>query len=313
MPRACLKFLLLIAVLLPISSAAFELPRELKGEVRKLFSQMTPPLPASEFGKLPDGLEIVEGKGYRGLKLKQGKLELRVHTWLDDVGLLENYNRTDSEMKANGEVEVLTAAINGAFYSPRGVLGQLISETRLPPGVLQVPGILSRSFLATFRGAKKRQFWYLGETSMKAHELFDPYNRSKAWFNTSTVFDSVIDNLIGGGGWILRDRQDVHMEAYERQRFRFRKEDQTSRKTVIAQDSDRNMYFLVFETGHNFHMVARTFVKDPAFAKVRDAIFLDGGSSSTIVLNGKYLVAPLYVVDKARFSCIQVLVPPTTW
>lgn len=305
--RLLVALMLLLPVFLTANAAAFELNGELKSGVRKLFSQVATRLPASEFGKLPEGLEILEGTGFRGIKIRQGKLEIRVHTWLDDTGLMENYNRS----KADGED--IIAAVNGAFYSPRGVLGQVISDGRLPGGLIQIPGKLSRCFVASFRGAKNHQFWYLGETSLKSEELMIPGEKPKVWYNVPSNYGSVIDNLVGGGGWILRSREDVHMEAYDRQRFRFRKEDQTSRKTVVGQDCDRNLYFLVFDDGYNFHMVARTFVKEPVFAKVRDVIFLDGGSSSAIVLNGKYLVPPLYVVDKARFTCIQVLVPPTTW
>jgi hypothetical protein len=122
-----------------------------------------------------------------------------------------------------------------------------------------------------------------------------------------------IDQLLGGGGWVLRSRHDVHRESYERQRFLFRREDQTSRHTIIAQDSDRNLYLLVFEEGQNLHMIARTLVKEPVFSKVKDAIFLDGGASSAIVLNQKYLVSPLYVIDKARFSAIQVFISDAKW
>ncbi len=305
--RSLCLFLMLAAGLAPLH--AFEL----KSAIRNVFSQAVSKMPLPDFGKLPEGLEIIDGEGYRGIKIMQGKLEARVHTWYDNTGLLENYQRREREAIENGEFDVLVAAINGTFYSPRGVLGQVIGESRIPGGILQIPGKLSRCFFATFRGAKKRQFWYLGETSLNASELLDRNNRSRIWFNTATIFDSTIDNFIGGGGWILRDRKDVHMEAYERQRFRFRREDQISRKTVIAQDDRRNLFFLVFEDGHNFHMVARTFIKEKVFENVREAIFLDGGSSSAIVLKGKYLVPPLYVIDKARFTSIQVVVPPTTW
>lgn len=289
-------------------STAFELNQSsIKGGIRKVFSQIVEKPPASSFGKLPDGLTIIEGEGYRGLKAVQGKLELRVHTWSEDTGLLENYR-----LARESGLEVV-AAVNGTFYSSRGILGQAISDGALPVGIKLIPGLLSRCFIATFRAAKGRQFWYLGETSLQPADTIRFSFKEKGWFNVPEIYDGTIDNLIGGGGWILRNRKDVHMEAYDRQRFRFRNEDQTSRKTVIAQDSDRNLYFLVFEDGFSFHMVARTLAKEPEFEKVREAIFLDGGSSSAIVLKDKYLVPPLYMIDKARLSCIQIIVPPTTW
>jgi len=298
----------LIFALLPIACKAFELnPGNLKIGIRKVLSQVVEKPAPESFGKLPDGLTIIEGNGYRGLKIIPGKLEFRVHTWPDDTGLLANYRL----VKESG-LEIV-AAINGTFYSGRGILGQAISDGELPVGIKLIPGLLSRCFLASFRAVKGRQFWYLGETSLQPPDTLRFSFKEKAWFNVPEIYDGTIDNLIGGGGWILRNRKDVHMESYDRQRFRFRKEDQTARKTVIAQDSERNLYFIVFEDGFTFHMVARTFAKEGVFANVRDAIFLDGGSSSAIVLKDKYLVPPLYMLDRARFSCIQILVPATTW
>lgn len=301
-------FLMAFFVGFSLTSSAFEIsPGNLKAGIRKVLSQVVEKPPVESFGRLPEGLTIIEGKGYRGLKAVQGKLELRVHTWSDDTGLLENY-----KLAKESGMEIV-AAVNGTFYSSRGILGQAVSDGALPHGIQLVPGLLSRCFLATFRAAKGRQFWYLGETSLQPSEVVRFSFKEKAWFNVPEIYDGTIDNLIGGGGWIMRNRKDVHMESYERQRFRFRKEDQTARKTVIAQDSERNLYFIVFEDGFTFHMVARTFAKEEVFAHVREAVFLDGGSSSAIVLKDKYLVPPLYMLDRARFSCIQIIVPPTTW
>ena len=283
-----------------------ELKVGLKGGVRRLFENMNKNLSVKEFGKLPDGLSIVEGNGFRGIKITQGLLEFRAYTWLDNTGLLENYNRCLEDGDS------IVAAINGSFYSERGVLGQVIQDGQIPR-LKQIPGRLSRCFVCAYRGAKNAQYWYLGETSLSAIELMTPHNKEMVWFNGAADSSVRCDNLLGGGGWILRDRKDTHWEAVERQFFRFRQEDQTSRKTVVAQDSERNLYFIVFEAGFTLHQVAREFVKNDVFKDIEDAIFLDGGSSSCIVLNGKYLVAPLYMVDKARFSCIQILKPTLIW
>ncbi len=303
-----LKFYVLLLVLVLFSGTcnAFDLRSGLKENVRKAFASIASKPAAAEFGKLPPGLTIIEGDGYRGIKIVQGQLEIRVHTWKDDTGLLENFN------KAKEEGHEVVAAINGTFYASRGALGQLVSDAALPD-VRQVPGYLSRCFLSSFRAMKNRQFWYIGETSLQKGDLLRFAFKEKAWFNVPEIYDGIIDNLIGGGGWILRNRRDVHQESYERQRFRFRHSDKTARKTVIAQDSNRDLYFIVFDDGFTFHRVARTLVKDDVFSLVREAFFLDGGSSSAIVLNGKYLVPPLLVIDKARFSCIQVLLPVTPW
>ncbi len=286
---------------------AFELKSQLKEGARQVLANMSQRVSLAELGALPAGFEIIEGTAYRGFKIHQGKLEIRVHTWNDDTGLLENYQRS-AEEGAN-----IVAAVNGTFFSSRGVLGSVVSDGGIPADLYQSPGQLSRCFIASFRGEKNRQTWYLGETSLTDGNLLGLGFKERGWFNVPNVFASHCDNLLGGGGWVLRERKDVHMEAYERQRFRFGRADQKSRKTVIAQDSERNLYFLVFETGNTFHMVARTLVKDKVFVNVREAIFLDGGSSSAIVVKGKYLVPPLYMVDRARFSCIQILVPDLTW
>lgn len=280
---------------------------EVKDGMRNLFGKVAGVMDETEFGPMPDGVEIIKIKGCKGLKIVQGRVEIRVDTWKEDKGLLERFKESREIYGKN-----LIAAINGSFYSSRGVLGPIVSDGFIPPNIKQIPGGLSRCFLASFRATKSRQFWYLGETSVKGPSLLRYAFKEQAWFNVSGIYGS-IDNLIGGGGWILRSRHDVHRESYERQRFLFRREDQSSRHTVIAQDSERNLYLLVFEEGQNLHMIARTLVKNPKFSKVQDAIFLDGGSSSTIVLKEKYLVSPLYVLDKARFSSIHVIVLDAKW
>ncbi|PKL47117.1 MAG: hypothetical protein CVV42_14130 [Candidatus Riflebacteria bacterium HGW-Riflebacteria-2] len=300
-------FIVLLFLLSASVLHAFDFKSQLKEGARQILAQMSQRLSAAELGTLPAGFEIIEGATYRGFKVHQGKLEIRVHTWNDDTGLLENFQRSEEEGSN------IVAAVNGTFFSSRGVLGSVVSDGGIPAALHQSPGKLSRCFVASFRGEKDRQTWYLGETSLTGGDLLGLGFKERGWFNISGVFSSHCDNLLGGGGWILRERKAAHMEAYERQRFRFAKADQKSRKTVIAQDSERNLYFLVFETGNTFSQVARTLVKDPVFADVREAIFLDGGSSSAIVVKGKYLVPPLYMVDRARFSCIQILVPELTW
>jgi hypothetical protein len=232
---------------------------------------------------------------------------IRVDTWSSDKGLLERFKECRKIYGKN-----LIAAVNGSFYSSRGVLGQVVSDGTFPNDIRQIPASLSRCFVASFKGTKNRQFWYIGETSVKGPDLLRYAFKEKAWFNVESVYGR-IDNLLGGAGWVLRNRHDVHRESYTRQRFLFKKEDQTSRHTVIAQDSERNLYLLVFEEGLNLHQIARTFVKNSVFARVRDAIFLDGGSSSAIVVQNKYLVSPLYLIDKARFSAIQVIELDAKW
>lgn len=305
------KIILIIVMILSldpgVSLYGYDLQAELKEGARQMMVQLTQQIPAEQFGQLPEGFELIEGPDYRGFKIKQGKLEMRVHTWPDATGLMENYKRAEEDGLK------IVAAVNGTFYSSRGVLGSVVSDSSIPAGLHQAPGKLSRCFVASFRGDKNRQTWYLGETSLVGGELLRLGFKERGWFNVPGVFASHCDNLLGGGGWILRGGKYVHHEAYERQRFRFRKADQKSRKTIIAQDSERSLYFLVFETGNTFYQVAQTLVKEPRFEKVRDAIFIDGGSSSAMVVKGKYLVPPLYMVDRARYTCIQILVPELSW
>ncbi len=282
------------------------LKTEVKGNIRSLFEKVNKNLPKEDFGKLPEGLSIVDGEGFRGIKIVKGFLEFRTYTWTDDSGLLENFKRC----RQFGEE--IVAAVNGSFYSERGVLGQVIQNGQIPQ-VRQFPARLSRCFVCSFKDSKNIQYWYLGETPLNSSELLRPHKKEMVWLNGDAGFLGSFDNLLGGGGWILRNRKDAHWDAVDRQFFRFRKEDQTSRKTVVAQDSERNLYFIVFEAGFSLHQVARMFVKNDIFKDIQDVIFLDGGSSSCIVLNGKYLVPPLYLVDKARFSCIQIVKPTLIW
>jgi hypothetical protein len=302
-----LSFVLAAIPELSLAEEKQPLRSEIKSGLRNVLGKVSGSLDEKNFSNLPDGVEIIRVNGCKGIKLTLGKVEIRVDTWDDDKGLLERFKECREIYGKN-----LVAAINGGFYSSRGVLGPVVSDGTLPQKFKQIPGSLSRCFLASFRAAKNRQFWYIGETSVKGADLLRYAFKEQGWFNVSEIYGR-IDNLIGGGGWILRSRHDVHPESYQRQRFLFRREDQTSRHTVIAQDSDRDLYLLIFEEGFNLHMIARSFVKEPVFSKVQDAFFLDGGSSSTLVLQEKYLVSPLYVVDRARFSAIQVITLDAKW
>lgn len=293
-------FVLCRAPAAPVSS----LISEVKMSARQLLSTVFMGVSADSLKPLPDGFKILEGKTYRGFSVEQGKLLIRVHTWGEASGLLENYF-----VSKEAGLPII-AAVNGTFYSSRGALGQVVSDSAIPVNIFQSPGSLSRCFLVSFRGEKGNQTWYLGETCLSGRALTSLDFKYNGWFNTAGKIYAVrADHLLGGGGWLLRGRKDVHREAFDRQRFRFKREALTARKTVIAQDSERRLYFLVFDSGLTFHQAAKTFVKDPVFSKVQDAIFLDGGSSSEIVIKGKYFVPPLYLVDKARYTCIQILLP----
>ncbi|MDD3001804.1 MAG: phosphodiester glycosidase family protein [Candidatus Riflebacteria bacterium] len=299
-------FLLIILLTFAGQSYSSELKSELKSNLQFFFKSLTENHSVKDFGVLPEGIEIIEGEGYRGIKLSVSYFELRVDTWGEDIGLLERFNKEKSDN------DQLFAAINGTFYSSRGILGQVISDGKIPVWPKQYIAALPRCFLSTFRGLKGYQHWFIGETTVGASVLktgiFD-----KVWFNGESSTGTIMDNAIGGGGWILRNRKDVHNESFDRQRFRFKTEDLKARRTVVAQDTDRCIYLLVFETGNSLHQIARTFAHNKVFEKVNDAFFLDGGASSCIVLNGKYLVPPLYLVDKARFSAIQVIKSDLTW
>ena len=302
MVNETMKKLILLPFIITFFFAGAVNGEELKGKIRKIFGMLGASAKNQKFGKLPPGVELIDIEGCCGLKLTPTKVEIKIDTWTTDEGLMERYK------KAKEEGLGMVAAINGTFYSSRGVLGQVVSQGKLPYDIMQIPGSLSRCFISSFRDAKKKQRWFIGETSLRGRALTGGTLKEKGWFNVPKVY-GFIDGLLGGGGWILRRRKDVHRESYKRQRFRFRKEDQTSRHTVIAQDNERNLYLLIFEEGQSLHQIARKLVKEEVFKTVRDAIFLDGGSSSTMILNGKYLKPPLYIIDQARFSGILVYIP----
>lgn len=252
-----------------------------------------------DVGSLPAGIEKIDLPEVKGLCVAQGIAELDLHAWNGEPGLLEQFRKA---AEADGS---LIAAINGSFFGTQGVLGQLVVSGKRPTNIRQMPASFSRCFIAVLQGPSFRR-WVLGETSVHGPALCLPEFFTSSWFNRSIRDCDRLDHLLGGGGWIIRDRKDVHMEAYGRQKFRFRKEDQDSRHSVIAMDSVDNLYLLVFETGSNLAAVAKMLRTRPEFRDVTDAIFLDGGSSSALIANGKYLAAPLYLVDKARYTALFV-------
>lgn len=302
-PLIIFVFAFISALCVPAQLDAFSL----KENLRSVFGEISDNFNHHELGNLPEGLQIIVGDGYRGFKIEHGLYEIEVDAWQGAEGLMNRYKEHERKGRP------IIAAVNGTFYGSRGPLGQVVSNGSLPTNIKQIPARLSRCFISAFRGEQNIQYWFLGETTISGNDLLRPVFTEKAWFNISGTVFGTIEHLLGGGGWILRNRQDVHREASQRQALRFRREDQKSRQTVIAQDSDRNLYFLVFELGSNLHHIARTFVHQPEFEDVQDAIFLDGGSSSTIIVKGKYFVAPLYLIDRAMFTSIMVMIAPTNW
>lgn len=270
-----------------------------KQSVRGFMGELSRTVGDGEVGSLPAGIEKIDLPGVKGLRVDKGIGDLGLHAWNGEPGLLGQFRKT---AEADGS---LVAAINGSFFGTQGVLGQLVVCGKRPQNIRQMPASFSRCFIAVLRGPSFRR-WILGETAVRGSSLCLPEFFSSSRFNRPIRDGDRLEHLLGGGGWIIRDRNDVHMEAYGRQKFRFRKEDQDSRHSVIAMDSQDSLYLLVFETGANLAAVAKMLRTMPEFHDVTDAIFLDGGSSSVMIANGAYLVSPLYLVDKARYTALFV-------
>ncbi len=270
-----------------------------KQSVRGLMGELSHAVGDGEVGSLPAGIDRIDLPGMKGLRVSQGIVELDLHAWNDGPGLLNQFRHAAAADRG------LVAAINGSFFGTQGVLGQLVVSGQRPPNIRQMPASFSRCFIAVLRGPHFPR-WVLGETAVHGAALCLPEFFTRSRFNRPIRDCDRLVHLLGGGGWIIRDRKDVHMEAYGRQKFRFRKEDQDSRHSVIAMDSEDNLYLLVFETGANLAAVAKMLRTRPEFRDVTDAIFLDGGSSSVMIANGAYLVPPLYLVDKARYTALFV-------
>ncbi|MBP7635016.1 phosphodiester glycosidase family protein [Candidatus Ozemobacteraceae bacterium] len=270
-----------------------------KQSMRGFMGELAHVVGDGEVGQLPAGIERIELPGVKGLRVPQGIGELDLHAWNGEPGLLNQFRKVAETDQS------LVAAINGSFFGTQGVLGQLVVSGKRPPNVRQMPASFSRCFIAVLRGPNFSR-WVLGETAVHGAALCLPEFFTSSRFNRPIRECDRLVHLLGGGGWIVRDRKDVHMEAYGRQKFRFRKEDQDSRHSVVAMDSSDNLYLLVFETGANLSAVSKMLRTRPEFHDVTDAIFLDGGSSSVMIANGAYLVSPLYLVDKARYTALFV-------
>ncbi len=274
----------------------------LKGTVRSWFGALAAAAPAVDPGPLPEGLALMRAPGCQGLRLEAGRFRVAPLVWSEPHGLREEVSRRTASDAS------LLAAINGTFYSTQGILGQVVLDGRIPDRPRQLPASLSRCCLAVVEEAGRLR-WVLGETAARGSALTGEAGLAGWRVNRQVAPGSRLVHLLGGGGWIVREGRDVHMEAYQRQRFRFRRVDQDSRHTVLAMDGQDRLYLLVFETGANLSRVSAV-LRDPEhFPGITDAIFLDGGSSSTLVWRGEYLVAPLYLIDKARFSALGVWTP----
>ncbi|HOY65430.1 MAG TPA: phosphodiester glycosidase family protein [Candidatus Ozemobacteraceae bacterium] len=291
-----------IVVLLLVSPCRPLLAQEWKRSVRGLFGEISQAVSSQDVGSLPAGIHAVHRSGISGIVIEPGMAEVFPHAWNGAPGLLDRYR--EAAVADRG----LVAAINGTFFGTQGVLGQLVIGRKRPRGIRQMPASFSRCFLALLSGTGGSR-WVLGETAVHGDTLCQPEFFTTSRFNRPIQEGERLEHLLGGGGWIVRDGRDVHMEAYGRQKFRFRKADQDSRHTIVAMDRQNRLYLLIAETGSNLERVS-SLLRDPtAFDSITDAIFFDGGSSSVLIANGQYLVAPLYLVDKARYSALFVRVP----
>ncbi|HEY9069763.1 MAG TPA: phosphodiester glycosidase family protein [Candidatus Ozemobacteraceae bacterium] len=270
--------------------------------MRGLFGELSQAVSIQDVGSLPAGIHPVHQACLSGLVIEPGMAEVVPHAWDGPPGLLDRYR------EVAGNTPGLVAAINGTFFGTQGVLGQLVIDRKRPRSIRQMPASFSRCFFAILAGPSGTR-WVLGETAVHGDPLCQAEFFTSSRFNRPLQAGECLEHLVGGGGWIVRDGRDVHMEAYGRQKFRFRKADQDSRHTVVAMDRKNRLYLLVAETGNNLERVSAVLRDPAAFESISDAIFFDGGSSSVLIANGKYLVAPLYLVDKARYSALFVRTP----
>jgi hypothetical protein len=275
--------------------------QEFKPFLRQLFGQVSANL-NSVPAELPDGVDLIQLPECLGLVFSPGKVDIQPSVWSVDEGLLEQFARIEQQNPN------ILAALNGAFFRPDGILGPVIIDGVVPEGVKLFPGKLSRCFLAVVEEEGRRR-WLIGESSKKPAEMAKKNWLGQAAVNRRVTSGERLVHLIGGAGWIVRNSQDVHMEAFQRQNFRFRRVDQDSRHSVVAMDKRNRLFFLVFETGANLQRCSEILRGRPEFGEITEAIFFDGGSSSTLVYRGTYLTAPLYLVDKSRFSAILAFFP----
>jgi len=289
---------LLLAIFCSIFAAPAE-SQSWKASVRGFFGELSQAVHENEIGSLPIGITRIELPGVSGIRIEPGMAELKPYSWSGEPGLLDRFQKS-AEQDGN-----LVAAINGAFFGAQGILGQLVIDGKRPHGIRQMPASFARCFVAVLNGAAGRR-WVIGETAVHGTPLCLPEFFTSSRFNRALSADDRLEHLLGGAGWIIRDGRDVHMEAYGRQKFRFRKVDQDSRHSVIAMDVRDRLYLLVFETGSNLDAVSSMLRTRSDFDNITEAIFMDGGSSSVLIVNGKYLVAPLYLVDKARYTALFV-------
>ncbi|HNV68979.1 MAG TPA: hypothetical protein PKO06_04715, partial [Candidatus Ozemobacteraceae bacterium] len=217
----------------------------LKPLVRAIFGQLSQASSATETTALPEGMHLIKFTGCTGLCLEPGKFHLRPEIWTDYEGLMDRFHKAQGRKPAPP-----VAAINGLFYSASGIVGQILVDGRIPPRFQQMHGSKPRCFLAVLKQGEKQR-WVIGETTLPLKDFEAEGALGLTRFNRPWKAGETLYQMMHGGGWIIRDGRDVHMESYKKQGFRFRKVDQDSRHTVIAMDRQDRLYLLVFEAGAN--------------------------------------------------------------
>ncbi|HQG28392.1 MAG TPA: hypothetical protein PLY73_07520, partial [Candidatus Ozemobacteraceae bacterium] len=207
--RNAIVLLTILFILLQYQPAPCQ---SLKQSVRGFLGELSQAV-GGEVGSLPAGIDRINLPGVKGLRVSQGIGKLDLHAWNGEPGLLHQFR---TAVASDGS---LVAAINGSFFGTQGVLGQLVVSGKRPPNVRQMPASFSRCFIAVLKGPGFPR-WVLGETAVHGASLCLPEFFTSSRFNRPIRDSDRLEHLLGGGGWIIRDRKDVHMEAYGRQKFR---------------------------------------------------------------------------------------------
>ncbi len=254
---------------------------------------------------MPAGITVMQGDGFSAVACDaSAPHRLRLVTWPDQAGLLPIVQR----LRAGGRN--VHAAINGTFYQRSEPLGPVIVAGRPALDLVQQKSPFKYSrccvFTAVLPDGSTQTF--LGETRLCAEQLAARPLAELVRAGGLVVPQAIpggarLVDLLGGGGWIVRNGTDVHMEAYQRQNLRFRREDQDSRHTVVALTRNGGFRLAVFREGQNLEQIA-TRLRAGVLGEIASAIFLDGGSSSCLVDASQYIVPPMYFIDRARFTAL---------
>jgi len=238
----------------------------------------------------------------QALKLDPAHVRLRSAVAHDALPALERV--LDMAERAHA-----VAAINAGFFTPKGAPAGLLVTNGRPLG----PGVHPRGAVAIFDDGDRTRLAFARAQLRLAPDVFAPGGVHLVFWNPHDRDLSSwqrAQDVVGGAGLLVEGGRPVTDFGVERMSADF----PTARhpRSVIGVDGGGAIWLVAVDGRRPAHSVGMTFVELQRLAAaldLRDALNLDGGGSTTLVLNGVILNRPTDLTGPRAVSDAILVLP----